>query len=432
MKKIAILIQGPHSKNLFGFNTIDSIRKINRLTEIRDKFYLIASIWEDEPQDIKDEIYSIVDKVVEAKKPASWGSGNRSIQVQGVAQGLVVIDENEFDYVIKTRSDIDLSEKFLKHIVLKAENNFDKLLVSNIYTRFEPFHIADLIVFSTVKNMKQYFDPSEFVYYEDLYSPEVQFARMFIRNKSLKYTMRLDDYLRFLKDWVEIADFEKYGLFWYKMPDVSVRSYNKISTIMYDRDCGPVLTKCLTERALNFIKTTKIPLSLISTYLLCADAFWRYIILSFKSFFNYHLYFVDPNGSEYSKPIFQDKKAMPKSLLIEENQIEILKSKIDFIRENYKNKKVLLYGAGKFASVIFEELDLSGINILGISDKKFMNKDLKEDFFKGYKTFSPNEIPELKPDIILITTLSARPVQHYLNQEILKRKKVKIEMISNF
>ena len=61
-----------------------------------------------------------------------------------------------------------------------------------------------------------------------------------------------------------------------------------------------------------------------------------------------------------------------------------------------KNKKVVIYGAGDFAKVLFENYDLSKFNILAVSDKKF-EKD-KSHFF-GYKTISPEELKTFDCDV---------------------------------
>ena len=41
----------------------------------------------------------------------------------------------------------------------------------------------------------------------------------------------------------------------------------------------------------------------------------------------------------------------------------------------YKNKKIVLYGAGQFCNCVFENYDLSKLNIIAIADARFEDKD---------------------------------------------------------
>lgn len=421
MKKIAVLIQGPHSKDLRGFDTINSIKTINSFSDIRENFYLIASVWEDEPNEIKEEINSLVDKMVEAKKPDYMGSCNRSFQSQGVAQGLAAIDESEFDYVLKTRSDMELSEKFLKCIIEQAQSGSEKLLVTNLFTRFENYHISDMMVFSTFENIKAYFDPSINAHYEDLYSPEVQFARMFVRNKGLAYSFRLDDYLAFIKDWVDIVDFNEYEIIWYKDATLTIKELNRHGGIIFDRDCGPFLTRLFTANSFNFIKNTKIPLFYIASVFLFLDVLERtfvYMLMKiFKRTFKNHFYFVDTYGGEFGKPIPNEQANISVNFWEKMCYYFNIQADIDELAKKYKGKKVLLYGAGIFARTIFKNYDLSELDVMGISDIKFKGES-KEQFL-SYQAYSPKEIKNLEFDVIIIMTFDAIGMkENYLEKEL--------------
>jgi len=87
-----------------------------------------------------------------------------------------------------------------------------------------------------------------------------------------------------------------------------------------------------------------------------------------------------------------------------------LQNKINKLAEKYKDKKLIAYGSGQMAEIIVNNYDLSKLNILGFADSKYMNK--KEDFY-GYNTFSPSEISELNPDIILYFILEPKLVWEY-------------------
>lgn len=81
------------------------------------------------------------------------------------------------------------------------------------------------------------------------------------------------------------------------------------------------------------------------------------------------------------------------------NNIKLQKN-IDYLSKKYKNKRILLYGAGVFALEILNNYDLSKLNIIGISDKIFWNDN---NNFNDYKTFSPEQIKLINPDVIIIT-----------------------------
>ena len=49
----------------------------------------------------------------------------------------------------------------------------------------------------------------------------------------------------------------------------------------------------------------------------------------------------------------------------------LTQKQIDKLSKKLKNKKLVIYGAGDFAKVLFENYDLSKLNILAVSDKKF-------------------------------------------------------------
>ena len=77
---------------------------------------------------------------------------------------------------------------------------------------------------------------------------------------------------------------------------------------------------------------------------------------------------------------------------------------INKLVKKYKNKKVLIYGAGTIGEVIFENYDISGLNIIAVSDKKFT----KECSYKGYKAIPVENIKEYKPDVIIFTLYSSK------------------------
>lgn len=68
-----------------------------------------------------------------------------------------------------------------------------------------------------------------------------------------------------------------------------------------------------------------------------------------------------------------------------------------------KNKTVVLYGAGSFLQVIRRYFDLSELNIVGISDRKYEEHEEGETF-DGIKVYSIDEVMELEPDYVVVAT----------------------------
>lgn len=71
---------------------------------------------------------------------------------------------------------------------------------------------------------------------------------------------------------------------------------------------------------------------------------------------------------------------------------------IDKLAVKYKNKRIIVYGAGDFFNFITKNYDLSKLNIIGISDKKFHN--FQNEFYMNYHAISPCKISEHNPDVI--------------------------------
>ena len=97
------------------------------------------------------------------------------------------------------------------------------------------------------------------------------------------------------------------------------------------------------------------------------------------------------------------------------------------LEKKYKNKRILIYGTGIFFKAVQNNYDLSNLNIIGISDIKFKNKEIEFDEEYGYKKISPENIYKFNPDIILIGTINPFDTERYLNQEIFKDKRNRIK-----
>ena len=75
------------------------------------------------------------------------------------------------------------------------------------------------------------------------------------------------------------------------------------------------------------------------------------------------------------------------------------------LQKKLKNKKVIIYGCGQLFQFINRNYDLSNLQILGVSDYKFLDTEEGQDFL-GYKIIPKSKIPNYKPDYTLIATLN--------------------------
>ena len=72
---------------------------------------------------------------------------------------------------------------------------------------------------------------------------------------------------------------------------------------------------------------------------------------------------------------------------------EKFNKRLDKLIKKFKNKKVLIYGAGLLSKIIFENYDTNLFNIIGVMDKKF--SDSNENFY-GYNTYTPDNINNIE------------------------------------
>ncbi|MDD3419002.1 MAG: hypothetical protein PHE78_00210 [Candidatus Gastranaerophilales bacterium] len=87
---------------------------------------------------------------------------------------------------------------------------------------------------------------------------------------------------------------------------------------------------------------------------------------------------------------------------------------INKLARKYKNKKVVLYGAGEFAAVLFQNYDLSELNIVAVAD---LNYIVKKDFF-GIPVVNPYELKDISFDLLLITSYKTYDVIDFLDDEL--------------
>ncbi|GBF23414.1 hypothetical protein tpqmel_0818 [Candidatus Gastranaerophilus sp. (ex Termes propinquus)] len=109
-------------------------------------------------------------------------------------------------------------------------------------------------------------------------------------------------------------------------------------------------------------------------------------------------------------------------ILVEPSKSNFQKQ-LDAHIKKYKNKKVVLYGAGQFFKTIVDNFDFSGFDNAYISDKKYSANAPETDF--GFKTVAPENIHALKPDVVLICAKYDDVVREYFQKELFKKTKTK-------
>lgn len=104
---------------------------------------------------------------------------------------------------------------------------------------------------------------------------------------------------------------------------------------------------------------------------------------------------------------------------------------IDKFEKKYKNKKIILYGAGIFAKTLIDNYNLSNLNIIGITDKKFENN--KSETYLNFKTYTPEELKEIDYDILFLSVLNIENIlKSFSTSNILKSIKNKNIKIRHF
>ncbi len=94
--------------------------------------------------------------------------------------------------------------------------------------------------------------------------------------------------------------------------------------------------------------------------------------------------------------------------------------KIDKLAKKYKKRKIVVYGAGQFSNVIFQNYDLSKLNIVAVCDKKF--EEAERSFF-NCRCISPDELKNFDCDLILIANFDYQRFITILDDHILYRSK---------
>ncbi len=95
------------------------------------------------------------------------------------------------------------------------------------------------------------------------------------------------------------------------------------------------------------------------------------------------------------------------------------------LNKKLKSKTVVIYGTGLFFQKIKENYDLSGLNIIGVSDRKYTKEEEGKESF-GYKIVPLDKIIDYKPDYVLISTLRFLGIMDDFNNNVFKGTKIKV------
>ena len=92
--------------------------------------------------------------------------------------------------------------------------------------------------------------------------------------------------------------------------------------------------------------------------------------------------------------------------------------------KDMKGKKVIIYGVGAMWELMNKYFDLSGLDIIGVADKKF-DKHKDGEIFFGYQVYNADEIINLNPDYVLVATKFYTDLIRTLRMDALQNVKIR-------
>lgn len=88
---------------------------------------------------------------------------------------------------------------------------------------------------------------------------------------------------------------------------------------------------------------------------------------------------------------------------------------INKLAKRFGNKKIVVYGAGLMADLLFRNYDLSKLNIVAVCDKKFG----KDDKFYSYDAITPKMLKSIDFDVILVLLLQDLEIADYIKDVLI-------------
>ena len=105
------------------------------------------------------------------------------------------------------------------------------------------------------------------------------------------------------------------------------------------------------------------------------------------------------------------------------------KKQINKLIKKYKNKKIILYGAGIMSKILFENYDFSKLNIVAFCDSKY--KINSSEKFISYPVINPIELKEKDFDLILVNLRKSVGAIENIKHEILINAKNEGKEVDN-
>ena len=92
------------------------------------------------------------------------------------------------------------------------------------------------------------------------------------------------------------------------------------------------------------------------------------------------------------------------------------------------NSRIMFWGASKFLKEFLDEREITTDNVIGILDK---NPARKGSYFNGYEIYTPDEINNLKPNVVIISVLHIGEEQRKEIKDFIKKNcKHKVRVIT--
>ncbi len=107
-----------------------------------------------------------------------------------------------------------------------------------------------------------------------------------------------------------------------------------------------------------------------------------------------------------------------------------VQKQINKLAKKYKNQKIIVYGAGLMSRILFQNFDLSCLNIVGVADSKY-TKNSTESFW-GHKTMNPVELKDFDFDVILIAVKEKKKILENIKYNILINTKNEDKEVKSF
>lgn len=107
-----------------------------------------------------------------------------------------------------------------------------------------------------------------------------------------------------------------------------------------------------------------------------------------------------------------------------------VQKQINKLAKKYKNQKIIVYGAGLMSRILFQNFDLSCLNIVGVADAKY-TKNSTESFW-GHKTINPAELKDFDFDVILIAVKEKKKILENVKYNILINTKNEDKEVKSF